>query len=148
MRGFTLVGIRVNPSFKSTMELALQPHIVRSAALQATIPEVLLHFRAALPPESHLKEALEPLQAINSSEWPQACKRTRQSPGTKTHYCRYTADAWQNEDGLRGPHSLRNPVQTLNRQGLTIRSTGPIAACGKKPAISFWAFSHTPQRSG
>ena len=31
---------------------------------------------------------------------------------------------------------------------LTIRSTGPIAACGKRPAISFWAFSHTPQRSG
>ena len=32
--------------------------------------------------------------------------------------------------------------------GLTIRSTGPIAACGQRPSISFWAFSHIPQRSG
>ena len=31
---------------------------------------------------------------------------------------------------------------------LTTRSTGPIAACGQRPAISFWAFSHIPQRSG
>jgi len=30
---------------------------------------------------------------------------------------------------------------------ITRRSTGPIAACGQRPSISFWAFSHTPQRS-
>ena len=36
----------------------------------------------------------------------------------------------------------------VHKCGLTGRSTGPIAACGQKPAISFWAFSHMPQRSG
>jgi len=31
---------------------------------------------------------------------------------------------------------------------LTIRSTGPIAAGGQSPAISFWGFAHLPQRAG
>ena len=50
--------------------------------------------------------------------------------------------------GLPARLAIAPRSATVHKCGLTGRSTGPIAACGQKPAISFWAFSHMPQRSG
>lgn len=43
---------------------------------------------------------------------------------------------------------LRTLRQPEGRCRLIIRPTGPMAACDPKPAMSIWAFSHKPQRSG
>jgi hypothetical protein len=45
-------------------------------------------------------------------------------------------------------HSSNRSVQTQVQCGLTIRSTGALAAGGKRPVISFWAFCHLPQVPG
>jgi hypothetical protein len=47
-----------------------------------------------------------------------------------------------------GPPSKARMWRTSHNARLTNRSTGALAAGGKRPAISFWAFCHLPQVPG
>ena len=69
-------------------------------------------------------------------------------PGAAGQQAFWLQQALRALPSLRARCSIGSRHLTAKNCRLTIRSTGPIAACGQRPAISFWAFSHIPQRSG